>query len=147
MNGHKDMSLNDSIRQQIVEEVLAAYPTAQAVYLFGSFGTGDEWPNSDVDVAVLLPPDEAKRAGSLALSSLRVALERALRRDVDLINVRSVPTVFQKEIVTTGRRIACADNYAAEEFEMLTLSLYQKLNEERKEILEQFFETGKAYDV
>jgi len=30
---------------------------------------------------------------------------------------------------------------------MLTLSLYQKLNEERKEILEQFFETGKAYDV
>lgn len=58
-----------------------------------------------------------------------------------------MPTVFQKEIVTTGRRIACADNYAAEEFEMLTLSLYQKLNEERKEILEQFFETGKAYDV
>lgn len=33
------------------------------------------------------------------------------------------------------------------EFEMLTLSLYQKLNEERKEILAAFRETGRAYFV
>lgn len=74
-------------------------------------------------------------------------MERTVSRDVDLINLRNVSTVFQKEIITTGRRISCNDCYAAEAFEMLTLSLYQKLNEERREILHQFFETGKAYDV
>ncbi len=43
-----------------------------------------------------------------------------------------------------NRRIYCADLCAAEEFEMLTLSFYQKLNEERKAILESFEETGKV---
>jgi uncharacterized protein len=141
------MVLSDQVRQQIVDCALAAYPHAQAVYLFGSFGTEDEWPSSDVDIAILLPPEEAKTAGSLALSSLHRTLERTVSRDVDLINLRNVSTVFQKEIITTGRRISCNDCYAAEAFEMLTLSLYQKLNEERREILHQFFETGKAYDV
>jgi len=64
-----------------------------------------------------------------------------------LINLRLVSTVFQKEIVVADRRIFCADRYAADEFEMLTFSYYQKLNEERKQILEEFFKTGKAYAV
>ncbi|MBK6563551.1 nucleotidyltransferase domain-containing protein [Candidatus Amarobacter glycogenicus] len=34
--------------------ILQHYPTTQAIYLFGSFGTADEWPTSDVDIAVLL---------------------------------------------------------------------------------------------
>jgi hypothetical protein len=89
----------------------------------------------------------AKQVGSLALSRLRVDLEGLLRRDVDLINVRLVSTVFQKEIIAAERRIYCADEAAAAEFEMLVLSFYQKLNEERREILEAFFESGRAYDV
>ena len=42
----------------ITKMVLQYYPDAQAIYLFGSFGTEDEWPSSDVDVAVLLSPEE-----------------------------------------------------------------------------------------
>jgi hypothetical protein len=45
------------------------------------------------------------------------------------------------------RRLYCANQYAADEFEMLTLSYYQKLNEERKEILQSFFQTKRAYNV
>ena len=45
------------------------------------------------------------------------------------------------------RRIFCADAYAADEFEMMTLSFYAKLGDERREILEQFRETGRAYSV
>jgi hypothetical protein len=33
------------------------------------------------------------------------------------------------------------------EFEALTLSLYQKLNDERRDILAAFHATGRAYDV
>lgn len=131
----------------IVRTVVEHYPAAQALYLFGAYGTADEWPDSDVDIAVLLPPDEAKRAGYLALGDARVALERLLGKDVDLINLRQVSTVFQKEIIMADRRFFCADAYAADEFEMLALSYYQKLNEERADVLAEGLRSGRFYNV
>lgn len=127
--------------------VLAHYPQAQAIYLFGSWGTENEWPGSDADIAVLLPPRAAKALGSLMLSELRVELEALLKRDVDLINLRQVSTVFQKEIVLAERRVFCADRYAADEFEMLVLSLYQKLNEERADVLAEGLRSGRFCNV
>ena len=96
---------------------------------------------------MLLPADEAKRAGSLSMSGLRASLERLLGKDVDLINLRAVPTVSQKEIILAERRVFCADQYAADEFEMLVLSLYQKLNEERAEVMAEGLSSGRFYDV
>jgi hypothetical protein len=64
-----------------------------------------------------------------------------------LINLRQVPTVFQKEVILTVRRIYCADLYATEEFEMLVLSYYLKLNEERAEVLSEGLRSGRFYDV
>lgn len=133
----------DAIASIVVEH----YPLAQAIYLFGSYGTAGEWPESDVDIAVLLPPGESRRAVSMAVGKEHGAIERVLGRDVDLINLRRVSTVLQKEIVMGGRRIYCADLYAAEEFEMHTLSLYQKLSEERAEILAEGLRSGRFYNV
>ena len=131
----------------IVRTILEHYPAVQAVYLFGTYGTEDEWPDSDVDIAVLLPPEEAKRVGHMALSDAHMALARLLGKDVDLVNLRQVSTVFQKEIVMADRRIYCASGYAADEFEMLILSLYQKLNEERAEVLAEGLRSGRFYNV
>jgi len=97
--------MNESSEMLIIQTVVAYYPTVQAIYLFGSYGTEDEWPTSDVDIALLLPPDEAKQVGYLALGDLHLALERLLRKDVDLINLRRVSTVFQKEIIMAGNLI------------------------------------------
>ena len=127
----------------IVHTVLAAYPATQAIYLFCTYGTEDEWPDSDVDIAVLLPPVLAKETGSMMMSPLHRALGSLFRRDVDLINVRRVSTVFQKEIIMADRRIFCADRYAADEFEMLVLSYYQRLNEERADIIADALKTGR----
>jgi len=135
------------MNEQIIETILTHYSQAQAVYLFGSYGTEDERPSSDVDIAILLPPEQAKAAGSLLLGELHLALAELLSKEVDLVNLRQVSTVFQKEIVMTGQQIFCADEYATAEFEMLTLSYYQKLNEERREILAAFAESGRAYNV
>jgi hypothetical protein len=81
------------------------------------------------------------------LSDCRFALQNALKRDVDLLSARDVPTVFQMQIVDTGRLLFCPDEQAAAEFEYLTLSFYQKLNEERADILKEFALTGRAYTV
>lgn len=133
--------------EDIVGTILAVYPDTQAIYLFGSYGTENEWPDSDVDIALLLPPDEAKKAGTLMMSDLCFALESLLKKDVDLINLRQMSTVFQKEIILAERRIFCADAYAADEFEMLVLSFYQKLNEERAEVLTEGLRSGSFYNV
>jgi len=132
---------------KIIQAILTHYPNTQAMYLFGTYGTDKEWPESDVDIAVLLPPKEAKQVGSFAMNKLHTTLEQLLGKDVDLINLRRVSTVFQKEITTADRRFFCQDSYAADEFEMLVLSFYQKLNEERCQILDEFWQTGRAYNV
>jgi len=131
----------------IIENVLIRFPEVQALYLFGSSVNGGEHPGSDVDIAILLTPEEAVQAGSMGLSDLRFDLEDALGKTVDLINLRTALTVFQKEIIIKGKRIYTGDEHAAEEFETLTISLYQKLNEERREILDEFRKTGRAYEL
>lgn len=131
----------------IVQTIVARHPDVQAIYLFGSWGTEDEWPDSDVDIAMLLPPDKAKTLGALDLVKTQAELASLLHKPVDLLNLRQISTVFQKEVVMADRRIFTANEYAAEEFEMLTLSFYQKLNEERAEILSEGLRSGRFYDV
>lgn len=131
----------------IVSVVLEHFPGVQGVYLFGSHGAGEAWPESDVDLALLLSFEEAGECPALMLSPCHGALAEALGRPVDLVNLRLVSTVFQLEIIKTGRLIYTGDINAINEFEMLTLSFYQKLNEERKAILDDFAATGKAYRV
>ena len=130
----------------ILPVILRHYPAVQGIYRFGSYGTEYARPDSDVDLALLLPPDQARQAGDLTLSQCRFDLEEALGKEVDLLNARRVSTVFQIQI-TCGDLIYCGDRYAVDEFEMLALSYYQKLNEERQEILADFYKTGRAYPV
>ncbi len=74
-------------------------------------------------------------------------LERLLGKPVDLINLRQVSTVFRKEIIMADRRIDCRDQYAADEFEILTLSFYQKLNQEQRDVLTEGLRSGRFYNV
>lgn len=136
----------EMVQEAIVQIVLHHYPDVQGIYLFGSYGTEDQWPTSDIDIALLLPPQQAKHPKHLALTPCHLELLDRLPRSVDLLNARQVSTVMQIEIIQ-GTLIYCANEYAVDEFEMLTLSYYQKLNEERREILEAFWQTGRAYDV
>ena len=134
-----------SIVEDMVKTVIKDYPDTQAIYLFGSWGTEDEWPNSDIDMAVLLPPKQAKTVDFWAWNDLAIRLGSITHKSVDLLNVRRVSTVFQKEVIMADRRIFCANEYAADEFEMLTLSFYQKLNQERADVLAEGLRSGRFY--
>ena len=134
MAEHLKINTDEKMRI-ILEIILRQLPMTQAIYHFGSSAVGEESGESDVDLAVLLPHVSAKVMSSLAQSDCHLELEDALRCPVDLINLRIVSTVFQKEIIN-GKRIFCGDEFAADEFEMLVMSGYQKLNEERAAILE-----------
>ncbi|RJP32313.1 MAG: nucleotidyltransferase domain-containing protein [Candidatus Omnitrophota bacterium] len=140
------MAINHA-EESIERIVIAYYPFVQGIYLFGSYQTENEWPTSDVDIALLFPYDLAKRERGLALSECRGRLEETLRKNIDLVNVRLVSTVFQFQIVSAGRLVYVGDANAVDEFEMLTFSYYQKLNEERRFILQEFYKTKRAYRV
>ena len=131
--------------EELVQTVLNDYPDTLAIYLFGSWGTEDEWPDSDVDMAVLLPPQQAKGVDFWAWNNLAVRLGDIVHKTVDLLNARQVSTVMRKEIIMANRRVFCADENAADEFEMLTLSYYQKLNQERAGVLAEGLHSGRFY--
>jgi len=133
--------------KDLVDIILRDFLSAQAIYLFGSHARGEQRPESDIDLAVLLPANAARAAGALRLSDTALALSRQARRDVDLVNLRLASTVFQNQVVHTGLLLYCGDEQARQEFEMLTLSSYIKLSEERADIPRQFRETRRAYDV
>lgn len=140
------MTLPPKDIERIIRICRSHYPDVQGIYLFGSYAAGDARPDSDVDLALLLPHAQAKSEKRMILSPCRFDIEEALDKTVDLLNARTVATVFQKEIIF-GTLLHCGDRFAVDEFEMLTLSLYQKLNEERADILESFYRTGRAYAV
>ena len=130
---------------EIVSSILGFHSDTQAVYLFGSYGTEYVRPDSDVDIALLLPHARSKELGSLALDPCVSALADLFNRPMDLINLRSVDTVFQIRIIETGRLLYGDGAPETSRFEMLTLSFYQKLNEERADIIEDIIRTGRVF--
>ncbi|MBI5193865.1 MAG: nucleotidyltransferase domain-containing protein [Nitrospirae bacterium] len=130
----------------IVKTILNFYPDVEAIYLFGTYGTADENRNSDVDIALLLPYHQARSVKNLIISQCCYALEDALKRTIDLINLRMMNTVFQHEIIYEGRVIYEAwetGDYAVDYFEMAVMSSYQKLNQERAGILQEVIKSGR----
>lgn len=127
------------VTQKIISTILQHAPDVEAIYIFGSTAKNQENKNSDIDIVILLPVKQAKEIGNLYLTDLHSDLIFLLKKEVDLINLRIVSTVFQKEIISKGTVIYCANRYNKDEFEMLIISFYQTLNFERKEILEKFY--------
>ena len=60
----------------------------------------------------------------------------ALKNDVDLVDLLSASTVMQNQVIHHGICIYDAANYSAL-FEMQVMSMYQHLNDERADILQQ----------
>ena len=130
--------------ETIVRVIRESFPETEAIFLFGSFGTEYERPDSDIDIALILPPHSAGQAG-LSIYRLKTTLEEELSREVDLINLRQVNTVFQHEIMMEGRCIYHAPGFDVGLYKLTVMSLYQKLNEERSEILDRIFKTGRVF--
>jgi hypothetical protein len=112
--------------------VLAAHPDVQAVYRYGTWGTAAERPDSDVDIAVLLPHGPAMRVDRWQWHLLAVDIAGAVCAEhADLINLRRADTSFQAEILRTARLTYSGQDDERLSFESLVLSMYQKLNAER----------------
>lgn len=71
-------------------------------------------------------------------------LAQLARKDVDLVDLGCASTVFRAQIVSSGERLLVLDQNACDAFEMMSLSAYALLNEER-EILRDIEQRGVVY--
>lgn len=115
-----------------------AVPDVVAVYRFGSTVCGHERADSDVDLAVLAatPLDPVQRF------ALQEELAVALRRNVDLVDLRRASTVMAMQVVSTGEPIFIGNPVEQERFADYVFTSYARLNEERRAILQQVLLDG-----
>lgn len=134
-------SLYAQLIDSMVEALRLAVPDCIAVYRFGSFGTDDQRPDSDIDLA-LLPesPLDPLRRWEIAQKLANLA-----RKNVDLVDLLQASTILRMQVVATGERLYCANRGAAERFEDHVYSSYARLNEERQMIIDDARQRGSVY--
>ena len=84
--------------QQTMKQVIAEYFKTQPVlkaWLFGSFARGEETPQSDVDILVVL--DHSQPVG-LKFFGMYEDLRQLLGRNVDLVTERSLAPFARKSV-------------------------------------------------
>jgi predicted nucleotidyltransferase len=127
--------------QEALEFLRSAVPDLVAVYRFGSTSSGAAGPESDVDLAVLAH----SRLDPQARFDLQDHLASVFRRPVDLVDLRAASTVMAMQVIGTGTVLCETDPVERARFEDLTFSLYARLNEERRGILERVAREGTVY--
>ncbi len=125
----------------MVAAVRACVPGARAVYRYGTAGGEFERQDSDVDIGVLAEGG----IGFDELLRLSAALSTVTGRDVEVVDMQSIPVTLRVNIVAGGVRIFARGTADAEEFDSRAFSDYARLNEERMAILEDVRARGTVY--
>ena len=132
---------SERILDRARDALLASMPDAWAIYVYGSFALGDHWPQSDVDLAVLLPQGQTipDVLGTIGTVSTRCG------RSVDLVDLRQAGDVLRREVLENGRTLYSSDPDLVLAWEASAMSRYARHREEVREILNDFERTGVGY--
>ncbi|MEB1805968.1 MAG: nucleotidyltransferase domain-containing protein [Bacillaceae bacterium] len=128
--------------EKVIIDKLVDHLNPVLIYIFGSFAKGTQTEKSDIDIAFL----SKTKLTHYERFMLAQQLADIVKREVDLVDLEQASTVFQAQIVGYGKLMYCSDERTRQEFEMLTLKKYAKLNEERKPIIDQIKESGSVYE-
>ena len=124
--------LSEPICSHIIQYLKSEFNDALlGVVVYGSQATGKAAEGSDVDLAILLN----QTASTYDLWNAAQTLACQIHKDVDLVALRDVTTVLQKEVVEHGVWLLKEDAFACDLFETHVFSKYQQLQEERRDII------------
>src|ERR1700761_2746156 len=104
------------------DSLLAALPEAWAIYVFGSFARADDWPGSDLDLAVLLPPT---RRIENPLDVMNAVSAQA-HRDADVVDLRKVGDVLRREVLLDGQTLYVSEPDQVLAWEGAAMSRYAR---------------------
>lgn len=124
----------------VVNTLRQALPDLLAVYGFGSRVQGTATPESDWDLAVLLPT----KTDPVTLWNLAGDLAELLGCPVDLLSLRDASTVLQYQVITGGERWWARDVHV-DLYESAVLSEKTALDEARAALLVDILREGRVY--
>jgi len=124
-----------------VVELLIRKIDPYVIYLFGSAAKGEMRDDSDMDFAFY----SSIEMEPFALHLVKQEISEILNRDVDLVDMKKVSTVFNAQIISSGYSVYCSDSSIRANMEIKILKEYALLNEERAEILQNIRKSGKIY--
>jgi len=127
-------------QEKIVQYLRDHISNLLSVYGFGSRMHGQEGPESDLDLAVLV----AGYANQEHLWIFAGELEDLVGCPVDLIDLRAATTVMQYQVLMQGKRWWALDVQAGL-FEAAVLSEKTELDTARKGLLEDIQQQGTVY--
>lgn len=123
--------LNNVIKQQIIDTINAQLNTA-FIILFGSFAKGTSCEDSDIDLAYF----SEQHLSSYKLFILAGELATLTGREVDLVDIKHIDTVFTMQIFEQGTPIYIQNENEFTRQKMRAYSMYATLNEQRAGVIE-----------
>lgn len=132
--------LQASIQEQMVE-VLKDKVNPEFILLFGSFAKGTTHEESDVDLAYFSKQQLSSYDRFLLANELAIICSR----EVDLIDLKEIDTVFTMQIFEQGipLYIQNEDEYTRQK--MRAYSMYATFNEQRAPIIEAIKKRGSVF--
>ena len=111
------------------------------IILFGSYAKGRARDESDIDIAFLTD----QKVDEYQSFCIAQELAGLIGKSIDCVNLHSVSTVFQVQVIGHGKVLYCRDETRRKYYFLRTLKEYALLNEERATILKQIKERGTIY--
>ena len=127
--------------EQIIKTEFLKLKSVKMIYLYGSVLTEAFNNESDIDCAVYCDDQDFKTG----LFEVKPEIEFILKRDLDLVNIKTANPDFATEIIANGKLIYTKDQLFKDEFEMRILSEYLTLEEDRAIVLENIYKTGRVF--
>lgn len=132
-----EKKLEKRLIHRIKKEVQPAF-----MILFGSFAKNTDDEKSDIDIAYF----SEKEISHYDRFILANKLSTIAKREVDLVDIKQVDTVFAIQIFSEGIPIYIGDENTFIAQRMRAYSMYVTLNEQRAPVMEAIKESGRVFD-
>ena len=132
--------LETNLEKQLIQSIQKKV-NADFILLFGSFAKGTNRPDSDIDLAYF----SKEQLSSYERFLLTGELAEIAGREVDLVDLKQIDTVFTMQIFSQGIPIYIQDENEFTRQKMRAYSMYATLNEQRASVIESIKERGSVF--
>lgn len=132
--------LPEELTQQLID-IINQHVQPDFILLFGSFAKGNAREDSDIDLAYF----SKQPLSSYERFNLAGELAAVANREVDLVDIKRIDTVFTMKIFEKGIPIYIRDENEFTRQKMRAYSMYATLSEQRAPILEAIKERGSVF--
>ena len=132
--------LETNLENQLIETIQNKI-NPDFIMLFGSFAKGTSRIDSDIDLAYF----SKEQLSSYERFLLANELAEIAGREVDLIDLKQIDTVFTMQIFSQGIPIFIQDENEYTRQKMRAFSMYATLSEQRASVIESIKERGSVF--